>query len=798
MNAPKTRGAIWPLIALVAATIPVAGVFTLSRIFFIRDLALAFRSRFLFLRHSVWSGSWPLWDPYVANGQPAVGDALYQLFHYPSLLIRLLLPAVPAYNVWIALPVPLAALGAYLYLTRHVTRPAAALGAIAFAVAGPTVSTTNFPNLSWTVACVPFVFWTLDRLAERRRAIDAAGVAIIVSAQALAGEPVTLGATLAIAAAYVAWPLGGLRDWRLLWRCAAAMLLGVALASIQFVPLAVTSRASVRAVLSADDFWSLHPFAMFELIVPHFFGEYFRSNLAELTWMTALNSGREPFYYSMYMGAPVMIGAALAVFSRRPRTIFWSLVVLGCILASMGAHTPFYPVLQALVPGIKAFRFPVKYLSIAAMGISTLAALACDWMIRSDVPRVSRRVVIAVSLALAALAYGFIAWQMLAPRVPLSVMYRLAQYVGVRSPIQGAEFLIFRARPLLTALFLKVLCATFLFAVASSRRPERRIALAVFWGLAAIDLVAANSTVNPTMELGLLGKPVWLSTLPPDLHERVYFGGRIEGFVDVRDVDAPKYIAQIPGYPPNEQRYITVNDMVFHPSGWRLRESLSYDLPLLFPLENTKTLNRFETAPREDRLRFLARVGTRYATLPLPRPPGAAPIASVIGAEQLKLYEIHPDARRVYVVADALSGPSPEWAIEGLFQPRFNPAAGVLVSEPPPPPAGLASLPVRASAEFVDDGLNRVVVQAGLPADGYLVLLDSYNPSWQVDVDGAPAPLMRGDGLFRAVHLRTGSHRVTFTYRPRMFYIGAGMTGAAALVLALWCLTESRRRRRAL
>jgi hypothetical protein len=29
-----------------------------------------------------------------------------------------------------------------------------------------------------------------------------------------------------------------------------------------------------------------------------------------------------------------------------------------------------------------------------------------------------------------------------------------------------------------------------------------------------------------------------------------------------------------------------------------------------------------------------------------------------------------------------------------------------------------------------------------------------------------------------------------------MFYIGAGMTGVAALVLALWCLTEARRRRR--
>src|SRR5450759_2570610 len=126
MSMTKTRGWIWPLIVLITATIPVAGVFTLSRIFYVRDLTLAFRSRFLFLRHNVLSGTWPLWDPYVSNGQSAAGDALYQLFHVPSLPIRLLLPAVPAYNVWIALPVPLAALGAFLYLSRQVTRTAAA------------------------------------------------------------------------------------------------------------------------------------------------------------------------------------------------------------------------------------------------------------------------------------------------------------------------------------------------------------------------------------------------------------------------------------------------------------------------------------------------------------------------------------------------------------------------------------------------------------------------------------------------------------------------------------------------
>jgi hypothetical protein len=793
MRVLRARGWIWPLIAIVAAVIPVAGVFTLSRIFFVRDLTLAFRSRFLFFRHAIFSGVFPLWDPYVANGQSAASDALYQLFHFPSIPIRLLLPEVIAYNVWIALPIPLAALGAYLYLRRYVGRPAASFGAIAFAVAGPTVSTTNFPNLSWCVTCVPYVFVALDRVAERRRASSVALLAVILSAQALAGEPVTLAATLAIAGLYVLWPLGGWRDWRLLLLAGTGVVFGLALAAVQFVPLAHAGRQSVRSFMEPDDFWSLHPLALLEFFAPHFFGEYFHSNLAELTWMPALNSGREPFYYSMYIGVPIVMSAGMAACARRPRTIFWALVIAGCVLASMGAHTPFYPLLQSVVPGLRAFRFPVKYLSLAAMGTSVLSALAMDWMITGHVPRRALQLAIAASLIAAIVVYGFVAWQMIAPRWPLYLVFEAAQHAHVRSPIQGAEFLIFRARPLLSALTLKILCGAFLIGIASSRRPERRLAVTVLFAFSAVDLVFANASVNPTMPAAMLDKPAWLRLIPPDLHSRIYVGGRLGGYVEATDVDSPKYIAEIPGFTPMEQRFIAVNDLVFHPSGWQVRETMSYDLPLIWPVLNQKTENRFRTAPRVDRMRFLLRTGMRYAILPAPAPDGLKPLASLLGAEQLKLYDVNPAARRAYVVGDALIGPDPDWAVEGLFQPRFDPSSGVLVSEAPPPAAGFPGPPVASSAEFVEDGLNRVVVRAGLPADGYLAVLDSYDPSWHVDVDGAPARLMRANGLFRAVHLRSGTHVVTFSYRPLPLYAGASITAAAAVTLIIWCAVDRRK-----
>ena len=81
----------------------------------------------------------------------------------------------------------------------------------------------------------------------------------------------------------------------------------------------------------------------------------------------------------------------------------------------------------------------------------------------------------------------------------------------------------------------------------------------------------------------------------------------------------------------------------------------------------------------------------------------------------------------------------------------------------------------KSTAVFVEDGLNKVVIRSGLPADGYLVLLDTYNPDWHVDVDGSPAVLMRGNGLFRAVHVARGNHVVTFSYHSGKFRAGASI-----------------------
>lgn len=94
------------------------------------------------------------------------------------------------------------------------------------------------------------------------------------------------------------------------------------------------------------------------------------------------------------------------------------------------------------------------------------------------------------------------------------------------------------------------------------------------------------------------------------------------------------------------------------------------------------------------------------------------------------------------------------------------------------------------SAEIVLYEPERVVLQAKLESDGYLVLADAWDPGWTVLVDGAPATMTRADVIFRAVLLAQGTHRVEFLYRPTSFYVGLILSGVGVALVGVVLLAS--------
>jgi arylsulfatase A-like enzyme len=88
-----------------------------------------------------------------------------------------------------------------------------------------------------------------------------------------------------------------------------------------------------------------------------------------------------------------------------------------------------------------------------------------------------------------------------------------------------------------------------------------------------------------------------------------------------------------------------------------------------------------------------------------------------------------------------------------------------------------------------------VVIEAEAPEPGLLVLTDTCYPGWRASVDGAPAPILGANYLFRGVELTPGKHVIEFRFHSPAYRVGAAISAAflAAVVLLGGC--ERRRPR---
>lgn len=550
--AAHLRASVWPALAALIALIPVAGAFSTTNVFYVRDLGLYFWPRHLWLRRAWSAGDWPLWDPYAAAGQSAVADALNQFFLLPVTIVRLLLPDVVGFNVWIAAPFPVVAVGTWLWLRHHVSPMAACVGAAIFSLAGPVVSSGNFPNLSWAVAMIPWVLWLADRAIERPGLRPVAALGACVALQAVAGEPVTLAATGALVLAYAAvFPETGHGDtearssvkiffsvspslrglWRRVGRVMAGLLLGALLSAVQMVPMLWAASGSPRSDTLGDPLWSLHPLAFLETLLAHLFGHAYDGSLDRLPWVGGINQ-REPLLFSLYLGLGALVLALIGPSrpaQRRERRFWWAVAGVALICA-LGEHTPIYPALQSVVPVLRTFRFPVKYLVFSMLAIAALAAGGVDALfahIRSQESMRRPRALLAVVGAVsgpAALAGGL---SFLRPDWMRAFWELVARRADIPNPAVAAEWMLGSSPPLLLGLALFGLAVAMLVIVVWQRHPMAPLAAASLCVVAMVDPLMVNQDVHPTMAASALGPPAWTTVTRAHPEDRVYVGGRV-------------------------------------------------------------------------------------------------------------------------------------------------------------------------------------------------------------------------------------------------------------------------------
>lgn len=184
----------------------------------------------------------------------------------------------------------------------------------------------------------------------------------------------------------------------------------------------------------------------------------------------------------------------------------------------------------------------------------------------------------------------------------------------------------------------------------------------------------------------------------------------------------------------------------------------------------------------------------------------AAPYLEVERSGPLPIFENPSPIGPVYFSREAIAYNRVEEMI-GTIESRsaerslpvfFHPDDGAV-----PERAPITDLPTGdISLSLQRDRSDRFTVDIRTPHDGWLAISENYSEYWTAtrysgngDESGSPQPadIRRANHAFMATQIPAGSHRLVFYYRPKPFYYGCGIAGAAlTAIVALLALTRER------
>lgn len=745
------------------------------------------------------SGQVFLWNPHIQFGFPQLADqdvlALYPL----NLLF--LLPVRPSLALSLFAIAHYALAGVFGYLLARslsIGRGGALVTALVFAFGGYLMAQLTNLCVMTNSVWLPLIFLLFVKTLRGKSPLYALLCGAAIALQIVAGHPQVVFYTLLTLAAYGLFWL--VKLWRgseiavrrkgrtaagLLSLMAVAVLAGLLLSAAQILPTWELTGLSPRATGMAYEnmtSFSLTPHNLLSFLFPNFLGNPVIGYVGELTF--------EELH--AYVGIlPLLLIPWAWVGKRRDgHVLFFTILAGAALLLALGGYTPLYRLLVH-VPGFDFFRVPARWLLIVSFSLAILAGYGFDALAGDHDRALSRRFAIlhkilfwlslVIILLLIALLIG--------GRQSLQVLGRLGAGLLSKPALEWALISVqgLIRLPLLqpsgtlsatlaslnpSVLFILLTTSSLLLICLWDRRRIGACAFKVLViGLILVDLLlTGGTTVNPVRNAGYFETPI----------------------------ESRSFLQQNAGL--HRIAPLVYGDQVVH---------LMNDMPTAYGLYSPgghisalvlQRYNDLSLAPHyPDKLWDL--MGVKYMIVE--RGHTCSGYTKVFDGKQLEICENGSVLPRAFIVHRAEVLPSGQAALQRLLDAGFDPGLTVILEEELSPGLVLSD-PSESDlhgAEIVVYSPDRVVVEADLKTDGFLVLSDAYYPGWEALVDGRPAKIYQADYLFRAVSLQQGPHVVEFRYRPSSYRTGVTISLISSAVLCVACLalflkTRSGRRAR--
>ena len=731
-----------------------------------------------------WGAEWwkrtghvPLWNPEMFGGLPFVGAGHGDIFYATSFL-RLILPVETVVNLGFVVHAILAGLFTYLLLRRlRVSWTGSVVGGLAYQLSGLIASYPSpghdgklFASTALPLACLGLVMALREKRGEGYAVLAGAVALALLGHFQIAYYLLIAAGLFALYLTHDAVDTMSARGYRVvrLGLALAAVGLGIGVAMVQLLPFLQHIPFSPRAE-GYRGFEGSTSYAIPWNHLPEFFLKSF-VGARETYW------GSNPIkLHSEYLGLPVVALAALGVGAgQRRRLVLWlGGIGLLFLLISLGAETPFYKIWWTVMPIVKKTRAPGMAFFVVAFVVALLAGLGTERLERKEARRALVPWLVGAGvLALLAVtgAFGSLA----------ESLARSADAATGRAP--GAA-----VRANLPALTWGALSSALALGAAAV------LALAAVRNRITPRLFALGLALVISGDLWLNARPFWVYA--PNPRTGLF---RADPLTDrIRTTPLPYRVLDLGVYPTEGVSLMAFD--IPQVLGHHAFEMRYYD-DLLGGRNQWTNLLRH--------LQLWDLLAVRYVLAPegIDSIPGYRRILSAAQTSAgvpAHLFERVAPAPYARVVPAALKVDS-HAVIPTLMDPRlpdFDRLVLVTPDQPvDPPPFGEmpAPSPSRASVIAWQPGRMTITLDPAPGAGSYLLVAENWYPHWRAVVDGAPAPVLRGNQSLITVALPGGARQVELTFRSRDFELGRliSLMSLVALVGIGVAPAVARRRRR--
>ena len=676
----------------------------------------------------------PIWNPYNFAGTPLMGNLQHAVF-YPLNLLFYIFPTSYAWSLQVLLQIVLAFIFMYFYVSSlKLHRYASVLSALSFALSGFAVAWLEWNTIVHVWLWLPLILLSIDKVifnyihnshielsySEFRVNLKgykawALSFLFALLSSFFAGHLQTFFYVFIVQIAYLGARLyQQSKKKRLISIFVILYSFFFIFSAFQWFSIFEFISLSARSV-DIDWYkagWFIPWQHFIQFIVPDFFG-----NPSTLNYWGEWNYGE----FVGYIGLLPIILSVYAIFFRYDKKTFFfgSLFFLSLIFA--------FPTLFAKIPFLLSIPFfstaqPTRLISISCFSLAILAGLGADYYLMDK-----KRIFYSIGI------FGIL----------IGLVYMLI-FIGGNTEVYSTESMKVALRNTFIPSVLYIACVFSLMAPRFLKIKKEYI-MVLLIGITLFDLLRFYNKFTPFTDSNFL----FPST------KSITFLQKNIGYSRIMSLDnrifPPNFsiiykIPSIEGYDPMYlRRYgelITASE----------RGAPDISPPFGF--------NRI-ISPKIYTSHIIDLIGVKYfLTL---NDINDSSLKKVFQEGETRIYENLEVFPKVFFVSSTHFAKDKNHAIDLLFNQKPNLRSVAIVEGLPSEYAFVTNsnlgIGVASIKQYRE---NKIVIETTNKYSGFLVLMDSYYPSWKAQIDGENTFIYRTNYNFRGIFVPAGSHKIIF------------------------------------